>query len=73
MRKLDFNLQNVFVSDMETLHSHTDYNQVLLDVNRSLKRFPPGGSHNSCSIILLDIILAGRYLTRFPSEEISAR
>ncbi len=27
---------------METLHSHRDYNQVVLDVNRSQKRFPPG-------------------------------
>ncbi|XP_052816500.1 TBC1 domain family member 20-like [Mya arenaria] len=26
----------------EVLHSHRDYNQVVLDVNRSLKRFPPG-------------------------------
>lgn len=28
--------------DTEILHSHADYNQVVLDVNRSLKRFPPG-------------------------------
>lgn len=26
----------------EELSSHTEYNQVVLDVNRSLKRFPPG-------------------------------
>lgn len=26
----------------EILHGHRDYNQVVLDVNRSLKRFPPG-------------------------------
>ena len=30
------------VSDTETLHGHRDYEQVVLDVNRSLKRFPPG-------------------------------
>lgn len=28
--------------DEETLHGHRDYQQVILDVNRSLKRFPPG-------------------------------
>ncbi|KAK3085954.1 hypothetical protein FSP39_011254 [Pinctada imbricata] len=26
----------------EVLHGHRDYNQVVLDVNRTLKRFPPG-------------------------------
>lgn len=28
--------------DEEILHGHRDYDQVVLDVNRSLKRFPPG-------------------------------
>lgn len=28
--------------DEETLHGHRDYQQVVMDVNRSLKRFPPG-------------------------------
>ena len=32
------------ISDIETLHGHRDYEQVVLDVNRSLKRFPPGES-----------------------------
>lgn len=27
---------------LEDLKSHREYNQVILDVNRSLKRFPPG-------------------------------
>lgn len=27
---------------LEELNSHPEYNQVVLDVNRSLKRFPPG-------------------------------
>ena len=31
-----------FCLDVETLHGHRDYNQVVLDVNRSQKRFPPG-------------------------------
>lgn len=26
----------------EVLHGHRDYTQVVMDVNRSLKRFPPG-------------------------------
>ena len=30
------------VVDEDTLHAHRDYSQVVLDVNRSLKRFPPG-------------------------------
>jgi len=30
------------VAGEEVLHGHRDYNQVVLDVNRSLKRFPPG-------------------------------
>ncbi|XP_060596413.1 TBC1 domain family member 20-like [Ruditapes philippinarum] len=32
--------------DEETLHGHRDYNQVVLDVNRSLKRFPPDMDDN---------------------------
>lgn len=27
---------------LEQLSEHSEYNQVILDVNRSLKRFPPG-------------------------------
>lgn len=30
------------VPSLEELNSHPEYNQVVLDVNRSLKRFPPG-------------------------------
>ncbi len=30
------------VPSLEELSSHSEYNQVVLDVNRSLKRFPPG-------------------------------
>ena len=28
--------------DQEVLHGHRDYEQVILDVKRSAKRFPPG-------------------------------
>lgn len=30
------------VPSLEELSGHVEYNQVVLDVNRSLKRFPPG-------------------------------
>jgi len=40
---LEFNMQNISPKpDEETLKNHRDYQQVVLDVNRSLKRFPPG-------------------------------
>ena len=42
VKKLEVNFQCQLVSDIEILHGHADYNQVVLDVNRSLKRFPPG-------------------------------
>ena len=32
---------SLFVAE-EVLHGHRDYTQVVMDVNRSLKRFPPG-------------------------------
>jgi hypothetical protein len=32
----------LYIADIATLHGHKDYEQVVLDVNRSLKRFPPG-------------------------------
>jgi len=32
----------VCVTDSDILHSHRDYEQVILDVKRSMKRFPPG-------------------------------
>ena len=31
----------IFLAE-EVLYGHRDYQQVVLDVNRSLKRFPPG-------------------------------
>lgn len=32
----------IFFVAVEVLHGHRDYTQVVMDVNRSLKRFPPG-------------------------------
>ena len=34
----------MFAADEEVLKGHKDYNQVVLDVIRSSKRFPPGQS-----------------------------
>lgn len=34
--------QNEKIPSLEELSSHPEYQQVILDVNRSLKRFPPG-------------------------------
>ncbi|KAJ8303463.1 hypothetical protein KUTeg_019859 [Tegillarca granosa] len=41
--------------DAEVLKGHRDYNQVVLDVNRTLKRFPPAesGYHDICVTFLL--------------------
>lgn len=40
---LDIDIENIPSKPSEqVLHSHKDYNQVVLDVNRSMKRFPPG-------------------------------
>lgn len=44
----------------EILHAHKDYNQVVLDVNRSVKRFPPGMEEEvrlSYQDILIDVIM----------------
>lgn len=34
--------QDEKIPSLEELSSHPEYQQVVLDVNRSLKRFPPG-------------------------------
>lgn len=34
--------QDERIPSLEELSSHPEYDQVVLDVNRSLKRFPPG-------------------------------
>ena len=31
-----------FITESSVLEGHRDYNQVVMDVNRTLKRFPPG-------------------------------
>lgn len=37
--------QDEQIPSLEELSSHPEYQQVVLDVNRSLKRFPPGNNN----------------------------
>lgn len=37
--------QDEKIPSLEELSSHPEYHQVVLDVNRSLKRFPPGKNY----------------------------
>ncbi|KAK9510789.1 hypothetical protein O3M35_005501 [Rhynocoris fuscipes] len=55
------------LSSEETLRSHPEYSQVVLDVNRSLKRFPPGVPYNQRVALqgqLTNLIL--RVITKYP-------
>ena len=56
MRNSNDNLicPSLFVAE-EVLHGHRDYTQVVMDVNRSLKRFPPGQNSISLNPIPYDI------------------
>ena len=56
----------LFVLDKERLQSHRDFDQVVLDVNRSLKRFPPGLQSNYSLVDYPNLDVSGRpneYLT----------
>lgn len=52
---------------LEDLKSHPEYNQVILDVNRSIKRFPPGIPYEQ-RIALQDqlTVLILRVITKYP-------
>ncbi|CAO1365190.1 unnamed protein product [Diamesa hyperborea] len=52
---------------LEELSNHPEYNQVVLDVNRSLKRFPPGIPYDQ-RVALQDqlTVLILRVITKFP-------
>lgn len=52
---------------LDELKSHPEYNQVILDVNRSLKRFPPGVPYEQ-RIALQDqlTILILRVIMKYP-------
>ncbi|KAL5021974.1 hypothetical protein ScPMuIL_001129 [Solemya velum] len=58
---LDVDVDNIPPKpEPEILQGHRDYNQVVLDVNRSLKRFPPGMEENlrmSLQDQLVDVIM----------------
>lgn len=54
---------------LETLRHHPEYNQVILDVNRSLKRFPPGipyeqriALQDQLTVLILRVILKHPHL-----------
>lgn len=55
------------VPNLDDLKSHAEYNQVILDVNRSLKRFPPGIPYEQ-RIALQDqlTILILRVIIKYP-------
>ena len=50
----------LFVLDKERLQSHRDFDQVVLDVNRSLKRFPPGLQSNYSLVDYPNLNVSGR-------------
>lgn len=53
--------------NLDDLKTHPEYNQVILDVNRSLKRFPPGIPYEQ-RIALQDqlTVLILRVITKYP-------
>lgn len=55
------------VPSIDSLKSHVEYNQVILDVNRSIKRFPPGIPYEQ-RIALQDqlTVLIMRVITKYP-------
>lgn len=55
------------VPSIDDLKTHVEYNQVILDVNRSLKRFPPGIPYEQ-RIALQDqlTVLIMRVITKYP-------
>lgn len=54
-------------TNLDDLKTHPEYNQVILDVNRSLKRFPPGIPYQQ-RIALQDqlTVLILRVITKYP-------
>lgn len=55
-------------TNLDDLKSHPEYNQVILDVNRSLKRFPPGIPYEQ-RIALQDqlTVLILRVIIKYPN------
>lgn len=59
--------QQEILSSEESLRAHPEYSQVVLDVNRSLKRFPPGIPYQQRVALqdqLTNLIL--RVITKYP-------
>lgn len=58
---LNLSNENKPLLDLETVKDHPEYNQVVMDVRRCLKRFPPGISYERIGILqeqLIQIILS---------------
>lgn len=60
------------VPSLEELSAHPEYNQVVLDVNRSLKRFPPGipiqqrlALQDQLTVIILRVITKHPHLSYY--------
>lgn len=67
------------VPTLEELSSHPEYNQVVLDVNRSLKRFPPGipiqqrlALQDQLTVIILRVITKYPHLSYYQVSELNS-
>lgn len=49
-----------YVVGRDVRENHKDYNQVLLDVRRSMKRFPKGGSVCVCVCDMYDVCVISK-------------
>lgn len=69
------------VPNLDDLKSHPEYNQVILDVNRSLKRFPPGipyeqriALQDQLTVLILRVIIKYPHLRYYQvSRETTSR
>lgn len=58
---LNLSNENKPLLNLETIKNHPEYNQVVMDVRRCLKRFPPGISYERIGLLqeqLIEIILS---------------
>lgn len=62
--------------NLDDLKSHREYNQVILDVNRSLKRFPPGipyeqriALQDQLTVLILRVIIKYPHLRYYQVRE----
>jgi hypothetical protein len=58
---LNLSIENKPLLNLENIKDHPEYNQVVMDVRRCLKRFPPGISYERIGLLqeqLIEIILS---------------